>query len=144
MNCIDVRKYWCRKYEEKFGVPYASNKIPVELSFFKKIITEYNEYVLLEAIDELFNNVEQKNANILYFANPNKFHFNTGFLISIRRILKYSRNLHLFPDELKQKVKDLIKEYKFCSHELSSDYDFIRRQKIEQELQELTNDYFKG
>lgn len=142
MNCIDVRKYWCRKYEEKFGRVYKSDKVPVELSFLKKAITNFNDYLVLEAIDRFFEKTNLESPSLLTFSNPKYFVSNVNNLLSIRNVLKYKRHVNEYPKEIQQKVKSLLKDYQFFSHELASDLHYIRRKEIETELQEITKELF--
>ena len=144
MNCSEVRKYWCSKYQFKFGEVYRSDKIGIELSFLKKAIEKYGYYAVLEAIDMFTDSCSKKIASVIYLANPKYFETKYNFQNGLYKIVKYKRFLPHYEPELKEKVKELLEEYRICSHEMASDYDLIRKKEILKEVEEITKEYFEG
>jgi hypothetical protein len=142
MNCSDLRKYWCSKYSNRFGVLYKSDKISIELVWLKRLNEKYGSYTVLNAIDKFIDNSNIKISTILYFANPKYFESKFKLQNGLYNISKYIRFLPFFTENV-PRIKSLIEEYRICSHEMSTDYDLIRKQEILKELENLTKDYFE-
>ncbi len=107
MNAIELSNYFSSKYQSKFGsYPRFANRFR-ELHLFKQLLDKYSKYLLLEAVDRFFEDIEPEKANIYYFSKI--FSSKFASLIKLEEVCKYQRLSSFFEDPIL--VKDLIQRY---------------------------------
>lgn len=143
MNCTDIRGYWEEKYLTKFKYPYYSPKVVMELTLLKKLIKEYNEYIVLEAIDTFFSGSKTaEKVTIPYFATPRVFKDMNKEILRLKDVAKYFRYLKDNKVELKKrkKIEELLHEYiDYKTAMVLFDYEKPRLLEIINELEGETN-----
>jgi hypothetical protein len=119
MNSYSLRQYWISKFEDKFKEPYITDKANIEFVLLKRLLNNYNEYLLLEAIDRFFAGIKKDKASILLFAS-NKF-FGVYFkdLIREKDVIQYQRLLPWYNQENQKKIKALLQAYRNYIYALS-------------------------
>ena len=146
MKVSEIRKYWVYKYSETFDESYKTRNYAQEFILLKRLLDKYGEWVILEAIDELFrNHLSRDFATINFFASKKVFSRKFEHIIKLSDIIKYRRFLLTYPQFLQEKVKRLIQEYgDYSVWEIISDKEKVRKVEIVKELEELTVDKSKG
>jgi len=133
MNSKDMRKYWVNKYEEVTGQTYPDSEFIVDLVLLKRLITKYNEYVVLEAIDRFLENNKVKHKTIKYLCSKNFFNERFYDIINEQEVIKYKRLYRSNPQ-----VKELINEYQNYIDSISlSDSEKERKKEILETLRDL-------
>ena len=138
MNGKQLRHYWCYKYESAFNSPYTSSKFPLEIRLLSRLLQRYNEYVVLEAIDEFLLEKNKKISSISFFGTSRIFDSKFEHIIYLTPIMKYKRLLLSFPQQIRPSIKALIDEYTdYIGASMLSDSEKLRKIKIIDELNEL-------
>ena len=139
MNSIGLRKYFISRYQSTFYSQHNNDKFAIEISFLKKLLDKYSEFLILEAIDQFIGSMPQSKANILYFASPKVFPNKFKHLITLKDVIKYQRLLPLYCKEDQSKIRRLINEYSNYIEVISLNPEDIERKKeIVSLLQNLT------
>ena len=130
----DLYYYFCQR-AEKENCP--KNNFQKDLFLFKRLLTKYSPYSILEGIDNYLSKGDSKGISYFYTWFP------TSFIAKQNKINKYVRFLPFFPPSIQSRVSSLIIEYgDYLFAEILSDDEIKRKLKIEKELEELTKDYF--
>jgi hypothetical protein len=139
MNCKDIRSYWEDKYLKKFKIPYYSPKVIMELTLLKKLIKEYNEYIVLEAVDTFITGSKTaEKVTIPYFATPKVFKDVNKELLLLKDVAKYFRYLKENKVDRKKRIKieELLHEYiDYKTAMVLFDYEKLRLPEIINELE---------
>jgi hypothetical protein len=112
MNAYTIRQYWLSKYEDKFQEEYVSEKAKIEPFLLKRLLNNYNQYLVLEAIDRFFSNTKKERASILLFASKKFFEGYFKDLIKEKDVIQYQRMLPWYSLENQVKIRDLIQAYR--------------------------------
>lgn len=119
MNSYSLRLYWTSKYEDKFEEVYSNDKLYIELAQFKRLLKNFNHYIILEAIDQFFSNIDKEKASIALFASNNYFNKRFNDLIKEKDIIKYTRLLPWYNIENQTTIKSLTQRYNNYIYALS-------------------------
>jgi len=111
MGPFALREYWVSKYEDLFSEPYPKDKLAIELALFKKLLKNFNHYIILEAIDFFFSNVTKEKASIFLFTSYKYFPKRFENLIKEKDIIKYKRLLPWYNKEDQCIIKSLLQRY---------------------------------
>ena len=111
MNAYDLHKYWIAKYEDTFNEQYQSDKIKIEPFLLKRLLTTYNKYLLLEAIDIFFKNIKKEKASLLLFSSNKFFPEYFKNLIKEKDTIQYQRMLPWYSEENQTKIRKLLQLY---------------------------------
>ena len=110
MGPWQLRDYFAGKYYSKFYRDYPEDKFHIELILFKRLLSQYSYYLILEAIDLFFQQVPIDKADISYFAATKTFTNRFRNLIKLESIIEYRRFLPFYGED-KELVGSLIQEY---------------------------------
>lgn len=119
MNAYTIRQYWISKYEDKFGEEYVSEKANIESFLLKHLLNNYNQYLLLQAIDLFFQTTKKERASIMLFASKKFFSRNFKDLIKEKDIVQYQRMMAWYSPEDQIKVRELLQSYRNYLYALS-------------------------
>jgi len=126
INCLTIRKYFTSKYYTKYDEEYPPDKIAIELSLLKRLLSKYSPYTLLEAMDLFINTFPMDKTRILYFCSLKVLTSRFGNLIKLNDVMKYKRFLPFYGEDIEQ-VKSLIQEFSNYANALSLSYEEINR-----------------
>lgn len=111
----------------------------MELTLLKKLIKEYNEYIVLEAIDGFISGSKTaEKVTIPYFATPKVFKDINTDIIRLKDVAKYFRYLKDNKVERKKrkKIEELLHEYiDYKTAMVLFDYEKLRLLEIINELE---------
>jgi hypothetical protein len=119
MNSLSLRRYWVSKYEDRFGQPYPKEKLGIELALFKKLLKNFNHYIILEATDLFFSDVTKEKASIFLFTSGKYFSKMFENLIKEKDIIKYKRLLPWYNKDDQSKIMMLLQRYNNYLYALS-------------------------
>jgi len=134
---ISLRNYWISRYEDKFNERYNKSNLIIELCMFKRLLKNFDYYLILEAIDQFFFNIKNKKelASIKLFASNKYFNRNFENLIKSKEIIKYKRLILWYSEENQKKIRSLLQRYNNYLYAISlSDEDINEKYKIIEEL----------
>jgi len=134
---ISLRNYWISRYEDKFSERYNKSNLIIELCMFKRLLKNFDYYLILEAIDQFFFNIKNKKelASIKLFASNKYFNRNFENLIKSKEIIKYKRLILWYSEENQKKIRSLLQRYNNYLYAISlSDEDINEKYKIIEEL----------
>jgi len=133
-----LRSYFVSKYKQKFGKQYHSKYKWPELSVLTKLLNQYSQYLILEAIDRFISEINQERASICYFASDKVFSNKFSDLIRNKELVKYKRLIPFYSQEDQKIIKKLLWEYDTYLGAISlSQEDLIRKKEIISILGEL-------
>jgi len=134
---ISLRNYWISRYEDKFSERYNKSNLIIELCMLKRLLKNFDYYLILEAIDQFFFNIKNKKelASIKLFASNKYFNRNFENLIKSKEIIKYKRLILWYSEENQKKIRSLLQRYNNYLYAISlSDEDINEKYKIIEEL----------
>jgi len=138
MTSQSLRSYFASRYKQKFGKQYRSKYKWQELSVLAKLLNQYSQYLILEAIDRFISEIDQERAAICYFASDKVFSNKFSDLIRNKGIAKYRRLMPLYSQEDQKIIKKLLWEYDTYLGAISlSQEDLSRKREIISALEEL-------
>lgn len=139
MDAKFLRLYFSKKYQERFNINYISKSSTLDIVLFKALLAKYNEYIILEAIDNFLTVFPKDKASINYFATSKVFESLFKSLILLGPIIKYRRHLKEYSQDIYPKVKSLLDE--FTDYSLAmypSSEEINRKSEIINELEVLS------
>jgi len=77
----------------------------------KRLLTTYNKYLLLEAIDIFFKNIKKEKASLLLFSSNKFFPEYFKNLIKEKDTIQYQRMLPWYSEENQTKIRKLLQLY---------------------------------
>ena len=94
------------------------------------MLKTYNQFLILEAIDNFFLIARKEQANILLFAS--KKYFTSAFrsLIKEKDVVQYNRMILWYSKENQERVKNLIQLYKHYIYAISLSSEDIEIMKV--------------
>ena len=110
MGPWQLREYFAGKYYSKFYREYPEDKFHSELGMFKRLLSQYSYYLILEAIDLFFQHESIDKATVSYFTATKTFINRFRNLIKLEPIIEYRRFLPFYGED-KELVGSLIQEY---------------------------------
>lgn len=119
MNPYSLRVYWTSKYEDNFEESYPNDRLYIELAQFKRLLKNFNQYIILEAIDQFFSYVDKDKASISLFSSNNYFTSRFSDLIKEKDIIKYKRLLPWYSTDNQTIIKSLVQRYNNYIYALS-------------------------
>ena len=111
MTSQSLRAYFISKYKQKFGEKYPSKYRWRELSVLTKLLNQYSQYLILEAIDRFISEIDRERAAICYFASDKVFSNKFSDLIRNKDVVRYRRLMPLYSQENQKIIKKLLWEY---------------------------------
>lgn len=138
MTNQELRSYFTSKYKQRFGKQYRSRYKWPELSFLNKLLSQYSQHLILEAIDRFISEISQEKASICYFASDKVFSNKFSDLIRNKEIVKYRRLMSLYSQEDQKIIRKLLWEYDTYLGAISlSQEDLARKREIISSLEKL-------
>lgn len=139
-SALELKRYWDSQYEDRFEKHYKSESFSKDMFLLKRLVNEYDKYLLLESVDMFFKDLRPSFATISFYASKKVFTNKFSELIKCQPIIKYRRMFPYYDHSIQSNIKSLVQEYSdYCSWERISDDEKLRRVKIIEELEEIIN-----
>jgi len=112
INALTLRRYFAKKYSERFGRFLPPNDLRRDLGVFKRLLNTYSEYVIMEAVDVYISNTPQERISVLSFCSLKTFEKKFPELVKLAPIMKFKRLLPYYGNpKLQLKIHQLIQQY---------------------------------
>ena len=138
MTNQELRSYFISKYKQRFNKQYRSRYKWQELSGLTRLLNQYSQYLILEAIDRFILEIDQEKASICYLASNKVFANKFSDLIRKKELVKYQRLMPFYSEEGQKIIKRLLWEYDTYLGAISlNQEDLVRKEEIIGTLREL-------